>query len=138
MSKVISVSGAKVEVIKDLTKNDNKAFVYLDPPYYLITKNVNKLYGQDFKPVNFLKLRERCDELTVRGIPFVLTNSDCEFIRVLFRDYPIVGIKEPRVMGQGKGKGSRPKVKCLIITNFKNKKDFMGSINQMNNLMEKN
>lgn len=143
MPKVINVSGQKVKIITKLIKEDNKAFIYLDPPYYPTAKTKNgkispyKLYnGTDYVPVDFLKLKLRCDELTLSGIPFVLSNSDCEFIRILFKDYVIIDILENRVMKQGKGKGSRPKENCLIITNFKQKKDFMRGINQMNKLKE--
>ena len=143
MSKVIDVSGQKIEIIKDLASKEKKTFVYLDPPYYPVAKTKDgkispyKLYnGYDFVPVDFLNLKLRCDELTIAGIPFVLHNSDCEFIRVLFKDYPMIEINETRVLKSGKGKGSRPPDNCLIITNFKQKKDFMNSMTQMNKLME--
>ncbi len=136
MKEVIDVSGQKVKIINNLIKQSNKAFVYLDPPYYPLTKCVNKLYNSDFLPIDFLRLKERCDNLTKTRIPFILHNSNCEFIRILFKDYIIIEIDEARVIKQGKGKGSRPSEKCLIITNFKQKKDFMGGINQMNNLMK--
>ena len=141
--KVIDVRGQKVEIIKDLMKNDSGALVYLDPPYYPIAKTKDgkispyKLYnGTDYTPVDFLKLKIRCDELTQLGIPFILSNSDCEFIRILFKDYPVVAIMESRVMQKGKGKGSRPGVMCLMITNFKQKKDFMGGMKVLNNAIK--
>ncbi len=143
MQKVINVSGEKISIIKDLAKIDNKAFVYLDPPYYPVAKTKDgkvspyKLYNNDYKPVDFLKLKLRCDELTIAGIPFVLSNSNCEFIRTLFKDYPIIDINELRVMKQGNGKGSRPAESCLLITNFKKKKYFMDSIKELNNLKKK-
>ena len=40
-------------------------------------------------------------------------------------------------MKSGKGKGSRPKEKCLLITNFRQKEDFMKGINNMNKLVVK-
>lgn len=151
-SEVIDVSGkgclfGKVEMIKEVANahKEGKPFVYLDPPYYPVAKDKNgkispyKLYnGLDFLPVDFLKLKLHCDELTANEIPFILSNSDCEFIRVLFRDYIIVDINEARVMKQGKGKGSRPGENCLLITNFKQKEDFMNAVGKMNNLMEVN
>lgn len=145
MSDVIDVSGQKIEIIKDLTdtRKEEKPFVYLDPPYYPTAKNKDgkispyRLYnGSDYTPVDFLKLKLRCDDLTQAGIPFVLSNSDCEFIRVLFKDYIIVDIKEARGMKKGNGKGSRPGENCLIITNFKQKEYFMESVNKMNSIIE--
>ena len=144
MNEVININGQKIEIIKELKEKNKRAFVYLDPPYYPIAKGKNgkispyKLYnGNDFLPVDFLKLKLHCDELTIAGIPFILSNSDCEFIRVLFKDYIIVDIKEIRGMKKGKGKGSRPAEMCLTITNFKQKENFMGAVNKMNNLMER-
>jgi len=139
-NKTINVTGQKVEMIQDLMKNDTKALIYLDPPYYPTAKTKDgkispyKLYNGDYLPVDFLKLKLRCDELTASEIPFVLSNSASEFIRVLFKDYIIVDIDEVRAMQQGKGKGSRPPKNCLLITNFRQKKDFMNGIVQMNKI----
>jgi len=136
MKKVINVSGAKIEMLKDLTKKKHDCYMYLDPPYYPTAKTKNgkiipyKLYnGNDWIPVDFLKLKLRCDELTMAGIPFILSNSDCEFIRILFKDYPIVEVKEPRGMKKG---FKKPKETCLLITNFERKDDFMEKIKELN------
>jgi len=140
-TQVIDVTGKKIEIIKDIQNRSKNALIYLDPPYYPTAKDKNgkispyKLYnGNDFVPVDFLKLKLRCDELTQNKIPFILTNSDCEFIRILFKDYIFVPTKEPRGMKSGKGKGSRPADDCLIITNFNKQEDFMKA---MKNLSEK-
>ena len=137
MVNVIEVTNKKVEMIAEITKKDSKAFVYLDPPYYPVAKTKTgkispyKLYnGTDFLPIDFLKLKERCDDLTKSGIPFILSNSDCEFIRFLFKEYIIVDIEEPRGL---KIERKHPKENCLIITNFRDKKYFMDAISQMNN-----
>jgi len=143
MTEVIDVSGMKVEVMKDLSKNHTDTFVFLDPPYCPTAKTKTgkispyRLYNAtDFLPVDFLRLKSRCDELTASNIPFILCNSDCEFIRVLFQDYILIEVNEARVMQSGKGKGSRPAAKCLFITNFKQKKYFMKGADTMNKLME--
>ncbi len=136
MTEVINVTGQKVEMIKDIKDRSRDAFVYLDPPYYPTAKTKDgkvspyKLYnGNDYVPVDFLKLKLRCDELTMNGIPFVLSNSDCEFIRVLFKDYIFVEISEARSLSR-----ARSPEKCLLITNFKQKKDFMESVKNMNKM----
>jgi site-specific DNA-adenine methylase len=143
MSRVIDVSGQKIEIIQNFVNGDDKAFVYLDPPYYPVAKTKDgkispyRLYnGTDYTPLDFLKLKMRCDELTQAGMPFVLSNSDSEFIRLLFKDYCLVEIDETRVMKQGKGKGSRRADRCLIITNFKRKDEFMEAIKGFNNIQE--
>ena len=146
-SEVVNITGIKIpKLVKLISKNKDKGecLVYLDPPYYPIAKTKGgkvspyKLYNNDFTPVDFLKLKDHCDELTLRGIPFVLSNSNCEFIRRLFKDYVMVGILEPRVMKSGKGKGSRLSEDCLLITNFKNKKDFMRNVKNFNDNQKEN
>ncbi len=142
MKKVINVSGAKIEIIKNLAKAKN-CFMYLDPPYYPTAKNKYgkitpyNLYNSDYTPVDFLKLKVRCDELTNAKIPFLLSSSDCDFIRILFRNYVIVEIQEPRGMKKANSEGKKPKEKCLIITNFKNKTDFIDGVKQLNKLSTK-
>lgn len=134
MKEVIDVSGVKVKLIKRIANNKN-CFIYLDPPYYPVPKikggkvSPYRLYnGYDFLPVDFLKLKLRCDDLTKQGIPFILSNSDCEFIRILFKEYVIIEVEESRGIKKENNKKQRPKESCLMITNFKHKKDFMETI----------
>lgn len=134
--KVVNVSGEDIKMISDMASCKKDLFVYLDPPYYPVCKTKSgkiapyKLYNGDFLPVDFLKLKMRCDDLTKNNIPFILSNSDCEFIKILFKDYVVVEIDEPRGL---KGK-KHPKERCLIITNFRDKEHFMESIKKMNDL----
>ena len=139
MKKVINVSGEKVEIIKKLAKGKGSYFMYLDPPYYPVNpKNPYNLYsaGCNYSPTEFLKLKLRCDELTKAKIPFLMNMSDVEFMRILFKDYIIVDINEPRCLKNKKGTKT-PKEKCLIITNFERKEDFMDGIDQMNKIVTK-
>lgn len=127
MREVIDVRGVDVkEIVKLAAKDDS--FVFLDPPYYIKKKNQNKMHDIEFTPADLLKLKLHCDELTIASIPFLLCNSDCEFVRVLFKDYNIAEVAEPRGIKPGKGKGSRPPEKCVLITNFKKKEDLIDSI----------
>jgi len=133
-------SQKKIEPFKEEEIRKDHPFVFLDPPYYPVAKGKNgkispfKLYnGHDFLPVDFLKLKLKCDELTLNKVPFVLCNSDCEFIRVLFKDYMIADILEARSITGEK----RPGVNCLIITNFKKKGQFMAAINAANDLLKR-
>lgn len=61
-------------------------FVYLDPPYDPISDTANftnhTRYG--FTKKDHIRLRECCDTLTARGIKFMLSNSDTDFIRNLY------------------------------------------------------
>jgi len=140
MTEVVNVSGKKIKIIKNIKNRSKNAFVYLDPPYYPVAKTKGgkispyKIYNAvDYLPIDFLKLKQRCDELTNARVPFILSNSDCEFIRFLFRDYVIVEVKEPRGLKKG-SKAFKPFETCLLITNFKQKKKFMEAIKALNKL----
>lgn len=136
MGKVIDVSGEKIEIIKE--NIEENSFVYLDPPYYPMPKengkglSLNQMYGSSFTPNDFLILKERCDELTKNNIPFILHNSNCEFIRRLFKDYPIIEVNEKQNMKRSSKKCDGDKARCVIITNYECKDDFMKQINFMN------
>lgn len=139
--KVINVTGSTPKMLDKVIRNKKDYFMYLDPPYYPTAKTKDgkvtpyKLYnGNDWVPVDFLKLKLRCDELTSMGIPFILSNSNCEFIRILFRDYVIVEVDESRGMKKEDNNKKRTSETCLIITNFERKDDFMMKIKEMNNI----
>ena len=140
MKKVIEVGGAKVKLVKNMAGQED-SFVFLDPPYYPIPKreggnsSVNNLYNGDYSPVDFLKLKLHCDDYTRNGIPFIMTNSDCEFIRILFKDYPIIKVDEPRQLRAKKNGKSEKTAKCVIITNMEDKEEFMEKIKQMNEVL---
>ncbi len=65
------------------------AFVYLDPPYDPIsdTANFTGYSSGGFDRRQQQRLRECCDDLTRRGIRFLLSNSATGFIRELYADY---------------------------------------------------
>lgn len=126
--RVLDVSGQDGSIISEEAKKDGKSLVFLDPPYYPTAKgkggkvSVNRMYnGDGFTPADFLRLRRHCDELTRNGVPFILCNSDCEFIRLLFSEYNLVEYEEPRGLKAGKPSST---AKCLVITNYQDPEDF--------------
>ena len=143
IAKVIDVTGQKIEIIQDITEKtkQERPFIYMDPPYYPVCKKDGKispykLYNGDYLPADFVKLKLRCDELTRAGVPFILSNSNCDFIKLLFCDYNLVEVKEPRGIKKENSENKRPAESCLLITNFKEKEDFMDGIKSMNNVLE--
>lgn len=93
-------------------------FVYLDPPYDPISETANftsyTRYG--FTKEDHKRLRECCDALTARGIKFMLSNSDTDFIRSLYAGYDITEVFAKRFINcNGNGRGD---VKELIIRNY--------------------
>lgn len=93
-------------------------FVYLDPPYDPIseTSNFTSYTRYGFTKEDHIRLRECCDALTARGIKFMLSNSDTDFIRSLYAGYNITEVFAKRFINcNGNGRGA---VKELIIRNY--------------------
>ena len=93
-------------------------FVYLDPPYDPVseTSNFTSYTRYGFTKKDHIRLRECCDVLTARGIKFMLSNSDTDFIRSLYAGYDITEVLAKRFINcNGDGRGA---VKELIIRNY--------------------
>ena len=77
---------------------DSKAFVYLDPPYMPISSSSSFTgYTEGgFGYNSQVELKNECDRLREQGIRFVQSNSDCEVIRELYKDYNIKTVKAKR------------------------------------------
>lgn len=65
------------------------SFVYLDPPYDPLseTSSFTSYSKGGFGREEQIRLKECCDELTRRGIRFLLSNSVTPFILDLYKDY---------------------------------------------------
>lgn len=89
------LNGDYREAIKNL---DIDSFIYLDPPYMPISTSSSFTgYTEGgFGYSSQIQLKEECDKLTRQGIRFVQSNSDCEVIRELYKDYKIKTVKAKR------------------------------------------
>lgn len=77
---------------------DKRSFVYLDPPYMPISSS-SSFTGYTEGGFDYnrqVELKEECDKLTQQGIRFVQSNSDCDEIRELYREYKIKTVKAKR------------------------------------------
>ncbi|WP_434325345.1 Dam family site-specific DNA-(adenine-N6)-methyltransferase [Mycoplasma capricolum] len=94
-------------------------FIYLDPPYMPISESSSfTSYTQDgFDVQQQIELKEQCDLLTKKGIKFLLSNSDCKFIRELYKDYEILIVKAKRAINSKANK--RGYINELLISNYK-------------------
>lgn len=103
------------EALKGLRKG---AFVYLDPPYMPISSSSSFTgYTENgFDEDDQIALKEECDKLNSKGIKFLQSNSDCEFIRELYKDYHIKTIKAKRAINS-KG-SSRGEINEVLIYNY--------------------
>ena len=108
-------NGDYKEVLKGLRKG---TFVYLDPPYMPISTSSSFTgYTENgFNEDKQRELKEECDKLNKKGIKFLQSNSDCEFIRELYKDYNIKIIRAKRSINS-KG-NSRGEINEVLIYNY--------------------
>lgn len=109
-------SGDYKDVLNDIEKN---SFVYLDPPYIPISSSSSFTgyteggFGYDKQ----VELKEECDKLNSKGVHFLQSNSDCEEIRELYKDYRIKIVKAKRAINSDAKK--RGQINEVLIYNAK-------------------
>ncbi|AFZ29317.1 DNA adenine methylase [Gloeocapsa sp. PCC 7428] len=91
-------------------------FVYFDPPYYPLSQTSNfTAYSRDaFNEDDQIKLKNVCVELAQRGVKIMQSNSDCPFIRELYKDFKIYEIQAARAINSNATK--RGKISEVLIT----------------------
>ena len=101
-----------------LAELDRKTFVYLDPPYDPVSDSANFTgYSRGgFSRDEQIRLRESCDELSRRGIKFMLSNSATDFIIEQYYGYNIVFVKAKRAVNSAGDK--RGEVDEVVIRNY--------------------
>lgn len=101
--------------IKEAKKGD---FVYFDPPYYPLKK------GKSFTTYTKEQFLEKEQELLAqvfrdldkRGCKVMLSNSDTEFIRKLYKGYSIKTVNASRMINCDATK--RGKISEIVVTNY--------------------
>ncbi len=114
-SNIKFLNGDFEKAVKNAKKGD---FVYFDPPYAPISKTSNFTgYNESgFGETEQIRLKKLCDTLDKKGAKFLLSNSDCEFIRGLYKDYNIITIKAKRAINSdGNNRGN---VNEVLIRNY--------------------
>lgn len=96
-------------------KND---FIYLDPPYYPISETAlfTSYTKQDFGKDSQLKLFEIFKKLDQMGCKLLLSNSYCDFILELYKDYKFITMKAKRAINSVSSK--RGQINEVLVTNF--------------------
>lgn len=117
-NKIIIKNEDFKETLKGLRRG---AFVYLDPPYMPISSSSSFTgYTENgFDADKQKELKEVCDKLHEKGIRFLQSNSDCDFIRNLYKEYHIKTIKAKRSINS-KG-NSRGEINEVLIYNYEKK-----------------
>ncbi|MBD2081490.1 DNA adenine methylase [Leptolyngbya sp. FACHB-17] len=93
-------------------------FVYFDPPYYPIssTSNFTAYNRYSFSEDQQVQLRDVVTELSDRGVKVMLSNSDCSFIRELYKEFNIHTIYATRNINCNAEK--RGKITEVLVTNY--------------------
>lgn len=93
-------------------------FVYLDPPYDPVsdTASFTGYNKGGFDRNEQIRLKQCCDELTKRGVKFMLSNSATDFIKDLYKDYRITVVKAKRAINSDASK--RGAIEEVLITNY--------------------
>lgn len=103
MSKYLSNNNITIKQgdYKDVLKGLRRgSFVYLDPPYMPISSS-SYFTGYTENGFSFeqqIELKEECDKLRDKGISFLQSNSDCEEIRELYKEYDIYTVQAKRAI----------------------------------------
>lgn len=101
-----------------LSRVPKGGFVYLDPPYDPVsdTANFTGYNKGGFNRNEQIRLKKCCDELTNRGVKFMLSNSATSFIKDLYSGYNVITVKAKRSINSNASK--RGEVEEVIITNY--------------------
>jgi len=103
------------EILKYTQKND---FIYLDPPYYPLTKTANfTTYNQNnFLEKEQIELYKTFKELAYKGCFVLKSNSDTEFINNLYKEFTIKKVLANRAINSKANK--RGKITEILIRNY--------------------
>ena len=101
-----------------LSKLKKGAFVYLDPPYDPVsdTASFTGYNKGGFDRSEQIRLKACCDELTNRGIRFLLSNSSTNFIKDLYTGYKIDIVQAKRAINSDATK--RGAIEEVLIRNY--------------------
>lgn len=98
--------------------NGSEDFVYFDPPYYPIspTSKFTAYNRYSFSEADQIRLRDVFRELSDRGVKVMLSNSDCPFVRDLYKDFNIHTIYATRNINCNAEK--RGKITEVLVTSY--------------------
>ena len=102
-----------------LAHADAGDFVYFDPPYHPVSKTSSfTAYAKSgFGVRDQNRLFDLCQKLDACGVWFLLSNSDTDFIRLLYKGYKIETVLAKRsINSNGAGRGA---IQEVLISNYK-------------------
>lgn len=103
------------KAVENVEKGD---FVYFDPPYYPVSKysDFTRYTKEKFYKEDQQRLKDSIVKLNKIGAYIMLSNSDCDFISDLYRNFKIHRVLSSRSLNCKSDK--RGKVSELLITNY--------------------
>jgi len=112
---VIFSCGDYKDILKKAEKGD---FVYFDPPYdpVSVSASFTMYTSNGFSRKDQTELKELCDELTKKGVKFLLSNSETVFIKDLYKNYNIELIPVRRLIGSNNE--GRKIINEVLISNY--------------------
>lgn len=95
-------------------------FVYFDPPYVPLneTSSFTSYTKDGFDMDMQFKLRDLCDELDLRGVMFMLSNSDTKIVNEMYKKYNIKKVFATRVINANSN--ARGKITEVLVRNYDN------------------
>ncbi|WP_029521108.1 DNA adenine methylase [Persephonella sp. IF05-L8] len=95
---------------------DKGDFIYLDPPYHPISKtsSFTKYTKYDFTQKDQEELAQIFRRLDKKGCYVMLSNSNTNFIRHLYKDYKIIEIHASRAINSNAEGRKKAKIEVLI------------------------
>ncbi len=110
------IQGDYKEVLKFAQKED---FIYFDPPYYPLNKtsSFTKYNKYDFTEKDQIELAKVFKELNKRGCYLLLSNSNTDFIKKLYKEFDIIPVNANRFINC-KGNLRKKQNIEIIIKNF--------------------
>jgi DNA adenine methylase len=114
----VSINNRDYKTALSEAKQDD--FIYLDPPYYPISKTANftSYSANGFSKEDHIALSSVFTELNCIGCKVLLSNSDTEFIKKLYSDFNIKKINASRAINCDPTKRGKNKNTELIISNY--------------------
>ena len=114
LKNVKIINGSFEECLKFARKED---FVYFDPPYYPLKKTSFTTYTKNsFLEKEQKELAEVFRKLDRKKCNVMLSNSDSEFIKDLYKEYPPKFVKATRMINCDASK--RGKINEVVVTNY--------------------
>ena len=97
----------------------SKDFVFFDPPYAPLsaTSSFTSYTKEGFDTEDQIALRDLCVRLDKKGVRFALSNSNCELMTTLFKDFNIRVFQVNRNINSKKDKRKKS-AEEIFVTNF--------------------